>query len=244
MISPFASGKMAPYMAGQQRDASPIPHAGIQVGEIVAWRLWRAEGYILKSLSAPVTWIPGKPMEGDPARRGPSGVYEGVYAVKSCEHPELFIYRQADPHFVLGQVKLWGEIVEHARGYRAQFASIVDVRTAGPAANLGLIHELYVAGVVPDELTPVCEMQDDRPVAIGVTSLRPHRRAGMVDSLRLPQMTAPSALTAAFEDVAVNLVVEHYTVERWRVRPIILLQPGQDLSALPHFLPIAPRPLE
>jgi hypothetical protein len=58
----FASALAPP---GTPTGPSPIPHAGIRAGEIVAWRLWRVFGMNLVSLVRRNRWEPGKPMQGD-----------------------------------------------------------------------------------------------------------------------------------------------------------------------------------
>lgn len=87
---------------------------------IIAWRAWQVDDGRLRSLSAPTIWLPRTPCLGDPTQNE-----AGVYAFKERKDLEQYlgcgIGHLAD-HLVLGQVKLWGQIVEHELGYRAQFA--------------------------------------------------------------------------------------------------------------------------
>ena len=105
-------------------EPEPIEDAGIRAGEVRAWRIWDMDRHgFLESVSVGVTWAPGVPMEGDPD----SGRYGyGVHAFKSA-HEAL---REAEDRVfmcVVGQIDLWGTIVEHERGYRAQYGSIVSL---------------------------------------------------------------------------------------------------------------------
>jgi hypothetical protein len=100
--------------------AEPVP----RVGEVVAPRLWWAddvpkEGWHLRSVFQLNTWLPGVPMEGEPA-----WYMNGVHGWKMPAH--LDEYEEQLGHmgriFVRGTVELWGRVVEHEKGYRAQYA--------------------------------------------------------------------------------------------------------------------------
>jgi hypothetical protein len=123
----------------------PIEDAGIRAGEIIAHRAWRLypDGVLHSVYRDKIEWIPGKPMTGD-VRHG-----YGVHAFKDFDLVEKYAYESqtswiirvvwieengrptcetppADT-FVFGTVALWGEVVEHERGYRAEFAKIVSL---------------------------------------------------------------------------------------------------------------------
>lgn len=96
---------------------------------LVGWRAWgniSNEGY-LKALAGSYYWVPGKPMQcrcqscgGFTKPTFELGVHNGAgfYAFKSITQLiEDRAYGQC-----IGQVYLWGQIVEHTRGYRAEFA--------------------------------------------------------------------------------------------------------------------------
>lgn len=103
-------------------DPEPIEDAGIRAGEIRAWRCWRLlRNGLLRSMFVEDVWAPGEPMQGRPDQRCPSGVHawknrSGALRY-GLEHPGRTI--------VVGQVDLWGEIIEHEHGYQAEFAAIV-----------------------------------------------------------------------------------------------------------------------
>lgn len=97
---------------------------GIRAGEIIAWRAWRVSGVHLRSAVMDSVWSEHEPMKGDPikdygvhAYNHKNGPYHDGYAgpgtmIAFCDG------------WVTGQVALWGEIVEHKHGYRAQYARV------------------------------------------------------------------------------------------------------------------------
>jgi hypothetical protein len=114
---------------------------GIRVGEILGWRWWYVDG-LLKSPFMDCTWSPDKPTKGDVAA-GSGGF--GVYVLKDRElaasqadqglwlnSDGLWVWnnwrrRLPSPHTAYGSVRIWGEVIEHAAGYRAQFARVVSI---------------------------------------------------------------------------------------------------------------------
>ena len=97
---------------------------GIRAGEIIAWRAWLVIGDYLHSVVAAKPWTPGEPMSGDPA----TGY--GIHAYKGPHGPMLDGYAQkGNGPWVIGEVALWGEIIEHEEGYRAEFARVHSLVT-------------------------------------------------------------------------------------------------------------------
>jgi hypothetical protein len=96
-----------------------------QAQEIIGWRTWRLDkqssGLWLKSVVVPVYWQPGEALQAyyfpPPAGsiHGP-----GIYAAKT----EADALEAMDDWTgaVYGTVALWGTVIEHVRGYRAQYA--------------------------------------------------------------------------------------------------------------------------
>jgi len=94
-------------------DTSELP-LETTFGEIIAWRAWKVDGGRLTSPYQDTPWQPGEIMEGgDPFKD------HGFYAHKRVEH--LFA-QERENWQVVGTVKLWGNVVEHTEGYRAEFA--------------------------------------------------------------------------------------------------------------------------
>lgn len=106
------------------------------ISPIVGHRVWRLDADRLKSLNGE-TWPPGKPLAA--GCRAPSygtivgrarAAHDshdapqikctcGVYAARSLEH----LRSMGCPRYAIhGEVYLWGTVVEHELGWRAQFA--------------------------------------------------------------------------------------------------------------------------
>jgi hypothetical protein len=121
----------------QTHDLSKPPpsgeYKGIKTGEVTGWRAWQLKygGRILASVTAPCRWDPGKTVTGD-VDSWPGMVRGGVYAWDCLE---LAIAETIKMHrrwhlgptgvaFVVGSVHLFGDVVTHVRGYRAEAARI------------------------------------------------------------------------------------------------------------------------
>lgn len=99
-------------------DHKNLPHE-TEFGEITAWRGWNINDGRLRSIYFDSMWPPGDifKADGDPLTSS-----AGIYAHKTLDQ-----LRDQEDVAVYGKVELWGEIVEHVNGYRAQFADIVEL---------------------------------------------------------------------------------------------------------------------
>ncbi len=105
------------------------------ISPVVGYRVWRWNATGLRSLNGE-PWLPGRPLAaGCRAARGTivgraeavhgahepphSGCTCGVYAAKNLAHLRQFGYEGCG---IPGEVYLWGTVVEHRLGWRAQFA--------------------------------------------------------------------------------------------------------------------------
>lgn len=113
---------------------------GIRAGELTGYRAWRIvephywwdmsaqkggknDYWSLRSLTAGVEWKPGEVMEGDVREYG-------VYCFSNPHWCRMEVYQYRDhstPVLAIGKVKIWGEIIEHDYGYRAQYAKLVSI---------------------------------------------------------------------------------------------------------------------
>lgn len=111
-----------------------VENCGIVLGEIEAFRAWRVFNGLLVSMAVDDVWLPGEPMKATDV-----DVYNmhGAHAFKTLrqarnymkdqdQHITLFL-RDVRAHFAIGRVKLWGTIVEHETGYRAEFAKPIEI---------------------------------------------------------------------------------------------------------------------
>lgn len=100
-----------------------IEHAGIKAGEIEAWRVWllRDEEW-LTSVFLDTVWAPGEAIVGDT-------LSAGVHAWKELGSAVSYIGGEfpVSCPAVIGQVALWGEVIEHELGYRAENAKIISL---------------------------------------------------------------------------------------------------------------------
>ena len=154
--------------------SEPLPKDDARRVDLIGWRIWRvtALGY-LKAITAEAVYLPGQPMVshkeiGDRQDSG-SGVH--VFKDMSGAAREIDEYtKQARDAYAIGTVQLWGEVVEHERGYRAERAmirSIDGVALPGkspwdsePTKALAFLRERY--GVGAHSKAPVGE--DDNGV--------------------------------------------------------------------------------
>lgn len=136
----FTPGHLT-WVSFDEAPAKPIENAGIKAGEIIAYRGWRVlNGELVSIYKRQHTWKPGEPMTGDVR-----GAY-GVHAFKTHNLVEKYcdiyscggfgwvvVFLTADgpkieePVFAIGTVALWGEVIEHEHGYRAEYAKIASL---------------------------------------------------------------------------------------------------------------------
>ncbi len=132
-VGPMTNPGFLPQSAlGSGPQPLPPPHAptnlkseGIRAGEIIAWRSWIVSGDVLRSaVVSQHEWNPREPMSGDPA----AGY--GINAYKGPHGPLLDGFVQkGSGKWVIVEVALWGEIIEHEEGYRAEFARVHSLVT-------------------------------------------------------------------------------------------------------------------
>jgi hypothetical protein len=109
-----------------------MKNRNIRLGEIVGYRLWVVRGARLHSYAADYVWTSGV--------NGPADVDEaGFHAYKTIEdavnhHPRSSGRRQLGA-LVTGKILMWGDVVEHEYGYRAQYAKVVELMPMTLAAS-------------------------------------------------------------------------------------------------------------
>lgn len=126
---------------------------------IRGWRVWKVANGCLYSTVFGTLWPERARLEarcglgGRSSPGGLRGVHDapslgcdcGIYALKS-RTDALFLARQITTNALVavGQVSLWGRVVETERGYRAQYAYIYDLTLLGGTdAQAGEIRNRY-----------------------------------------------------------------------------------------------------
>jgi hypothetical protein len=100
----------------------PIEDAGIRTGEITGYRAWIVRDGMLHSVYWHYTWLPQA--VGQAFLSDQSGA--GFHAFKTPEkaYIEYITCSGAEDGVVFGEVLLWGKVIEHERGYRAEYARV------------------------------------------------------------------------------------------------------------------------
>lgn len=139
-------------------------YKGIKTGELTGYRLWWVlpEGKLCSLVHRSI-WEPGVVIEGDvDAIVGACAVPGGVYSFseKSSLEPEFLYYRiegatltpasylgETPIALVSGEISMWGEVVEHQWGYRAQYARVKSLDTlhsyTSNAPSIDELRKLY-----------------------------------------------------------------------------------------------------
>lgn len=106
-----------------------LEECGVRAGEIIAYRAWRLCGNKTKLHSMFVDYF----WESDEPQKigGNLNPYHGngFHAFKTLEKTkrEYGFIPGVTPTTVYGEVALWGEVIEHERGYRAECARITRI---------------------------------------------------------------------------------------------------------------------
>lgn len=116
-----------------------IPYEGIRAGEIIGHRFWRIHHEVeLESIATNYIWKPDTIIEGDIERNyGFSGIKGGIYSFRKDSLELAKNIKNFDRESVVmlcqhigiayGTISMWGEVVEHESGYRAQFARVKSI---------------------------------------------------------------------------------------------------------------------
>lgn len=134
----------------------PLRRDAIIAGEIIGYRCWRIENNLLSSVYQSDIWLPRQVLEGREIGEWNS---RGIHAwkdkgskeyhdyIRGYLNPEydpytrMMIYgnlstEQDKPAMLTGTVFLWGDVVEHERGYRAEFARVRSLDWLYPDAEM------------------------------------------------------------------------------------------------------------
>ena len=196
------------------------------ISPIVAWRVWQWDAAGLRSLNGE-QWLPGKPLRaGCNTSSGRAHATDlshdapqfdctcGIYGSKSLDHLRRTQYWQYGG--VHGEVNLWGSVVEHEHGYRAEFAH--------PKT-------LYLSS----ETLPITlkEIQTRLQTLIGYSC----DLFISNDRSRIPLLLRWSGLHAAGLDFLMSRAEEWYT----RHKHDRTLKPGERIAVLGHGIALVKR---
>jgi hypothetical protein len=146
----------------------------------------------LCALNNPTLWPPRKPLHADCMTHGlslwgappsgwgllssdaPENEHEHVAPHPSCkcgiyarkEDPTGSIFADVHSSIAIGRVSLWGRVIEHERGYRAEFAYPYELKVVGEelAAKLRELYAVDVTAVeAPTALAVVDELHTVNP---------------------------------------------------------------------------------
>lgn len=135
-------------------EPEPVKDTGIRAGEITGWRAWLVNPHgFLTSLSAKRVWAPHEPMDTE-TLQGDLGIHSFKTLSRLLEFVATFTSLQA----VLGQVELWGDVIEHEIGYRSEHAAIISLEHVvnGPKEILRELRKTYaVPWVAHSSVDPV-----------------------------------------------------------------------------------------
>jgi len=135
-----------------------IPYAGVRAGEITGYRMWLVLSSLrLCSLAHKFIWEPGATIEGDVDELVSStydmvNLYGGVYSYATFEELAPELSEIAEDSFpgghefgvAIGTIKCWGEVIEHQRGYRAQYAKLTSIDAVIGQVNLTALRQRYL----------------------------------------------------------------------------------------------------
>ena len=142
-----------------------IPYAGVRAGELIGHRMWLVlPDYNLCSIAHYLEWQPEATIEGklDESVSGMSlfkTLFGGVYSYNAYAHlahdleeitPNSFpctswvgSYIMEVIGIAIGTIKCWGEVIEHEKGWRAQYAKLQSIDYVVGAVDINILRERY-----------------------------------------------------------------------------------------------------
>lgn len=110
----------------------PVEHAGMTVGEIIGHRIWRVTtSGLLQSYVQETIWPPNEPLHAS-GKVEDHGIL-GIWAFKTHQRASQNGHEAATSQYLsggalaIGSVYLWGDVVEHTDGYRAEWAKVRSI---------------------------------------------------------------------------------------------------------------------
>jgi len=186
---------------------------------IIGCRVWRLDETGLKSING-FPWQPGRHMSAKCAQPAEHESPQrdckcGVYAAKSFDHLRRMRYTESE-RWLRGEVSLWGRMVEHEDGWRAQFAYPKNF-------------------IVPISILPSAMSL----IESSLTSLLAYR---CNISLLAENTTVPLWLPeSGFHPVGTGLIVKRCAASDERRREERRLKPGDRVAVVGHGIAVVDR---
>lgn len=131
-------------------NSAPLPRE-TKFGEIMGWRSWRVtpDGVLVSEVMQNI-WLPGEPMEGRIAHEQGRAQSGGIHAYNEVNYKTALLLSGLDSH-AYGSVQLYGDVIEHEKGYRASHARIKTIESVYPdnPELLAKIKKRYEGGALP-----------------------------------------------------------------------------------------------
>lgn len=158
----------------QQPPEEPLPRAAMRPGEFIGHRIWEVHSNIVETVSGEFPfqctltqekvwlqsfvmscpWWPGVPM-CDTTYHPNYHIQErntiGIWGFKERERLDHYLagWHYLQHPIIIGTAWLWGTVIEHELGYRAQYASIRSLDEvyhfgSNPEFDLETMRNLYV----------------------------------------------------------------------------------------------------
>lgn len=132
------------------RPTPTLPREKPRVGELIGYRAWLVIANRLYSISMVGNeWAPGRVMS-DKYNAGLEIADHNYVGIWAFSNPfDLESQFVSEPPIVFGTVWMWGTVIEHERGYRAQYAAVRSLDKAGPGIGIDLeaLRALYLKRV-------------------------------------------------------------------------------------------------
>jgi len=124
-----------------------LPEFENPIWYLIGLRQWKCEGLLL-SVVADYYWKPWKAAEADIDELQTEDAVKGINAAKE-EHEELLDY-DSTGSIITGKVALWGKVIEHEKGYRAQYAYPIEfVHCTDRHVDVEELREIYLQPATP-----------------------------------------------------------------------------------------------
>lgn len=98
---------------------SPIESAPPIISDLITYRCWNINrhGLLTSVYMSSIVWIPHEPLEAPDI----NDTSTGIHSFKSLS--DAYSY----PAEVVGSIQIWGEVIEHEKGFRSQFAKVNSI---------------------------------------------------------------------------------------------------------------------